>query len=129
MAAAGVGYASGFDDSLEPDTDFALEASGPDWCPEVTALPAWACAAGRIRLLARQQAKTSAMVARRSVAEDEGAQTLSTDSWILQMEENTMRGDVFKAPFAKETAQESIARPSAVLAEFEALHRTILNWA
>ncbi len=129
VAAAGVVYAAGFDDTLEPDTDFARDGSSPGQYPEVTALPAWACPAGRIRLLARQQARSSAIAAQSCVAEGEGVQSLSTDSGVLQIEGSKEVADGLKASFAGEQAQESIAKTSAVLADFEALHRTVLNWA
>lgn len=124
-AAAGVGYAAGFDDSLEPDTDFALETSAPAQCSNVTALPAWACPAGRIRLLARQQARSSAIAAQRFIAEHDGGEALSTESGVLQISENPEVVDVPKESFV----HDSFARTNAVLLEFQALHQTILEWA
>ena len=69
------------------------------------------------------------MAVQRSIAGNEGTQTLSTDTKVLRVEGPERVADMIEAPFAGEQAQDSIARTSAILAEFGALHRTVLNWA
>ena len=129
MEAAGMRGAADFDGSLQLDTDFALEASAPMQCPDVAALPAWACPAGRIRLLARQQARSSAMAAQMSAAEHEGALKLSTNSGGLETTLQQGVADGLQAPMADVEGHESFAGTSAVFAEYETLYQMILKWA
>lgn len=109
---------------LELDDDFVLKASSSGACTaDVTQMPAWACAAGKIRLLARQQAQHSAAAAQSSEAEAETEQQLALSGKVAQMEQQEMPGEV---P-ADEIAKESIAKAKGMLAEFKVLHSKILS--
>jgi hypothetical protein len=110
---------------LELDDDFVLEASSSGACKaDVTQMPAWACAAGKIRLLARQQAQHSAAAAQSSEVGAETEQQLAL-SKAAQMEQQEMPGEV---P-ADGMARDSIAKAKGMLAEFKVLHTKILSWA
>ena len=111
---------------LELDDDFVLEASSSGACKaNVTQMPAWACAAGKIRLLARQQAQHSAAAAQSSEAGAETEQQLALSAKAAQMEQQGMPGEV---P-ADGMARDSIAKAKGMLAEFKVLHTKILSWA
>lgn len=111
---------------LELDDDFVLEASSSGACKaDVTQMPAWACAAGKIRLLARQQAQHSAAAAQSSEAGAETEQQLALSAKAAEMEQQEMPGEV---P-ADGMARDSIAKAKGMLAEFKVLHTKVLSWA
>lgn len=98
---------------------------------DVTQLPAWAYPAGRIRLLARQQARESAVAAQNSVANLGGGTTSKIESVHASEQLNLKQAnvDVSAEALANVDAHESIARTKAVLAEFEILQSKLLRWA
>ena len=102
-----------------------VKASSSGACTaDVTQMPAWASAAGKIRLLARQQAQHSAAAAQSSEAEANTEQQLAVSGEAAQMGQQGMPGE---AP-ADEITKESIAKAKGMLAEFKVLHSKILSW-
>ncbi len=98
---------------------------------DITQLPAWACPAGRIRLLARQQARESAVAAQDCAANLGGGATPKDESVHApeQLVAKQANVDVSAEALASVDAHKSIARTKAVLAEFEILQSKLLKWA
>ena len=68
------------------------------------------------------------MAAQNSGAEYEIAQTPSTESGVPEIAERQGIADTVQASLADTEGQESIAKTIAVLADIEALKRTVLDW-
>lgn len=114
---------------LELDTDFVLTSSMPDSEVDVIQLPGWACPAGRVRLLARMQARESAAAAQASGAEALKEEQLAAQPSVMQTEQ---KAEVLSKPAEEAAAAkltQSIAGAKYLFAEFESLHTKILGWA
>ena len=68
------------------------------------------------------------MASQRSVAEYEVTQTLRTEAGVPQIDERQGLADTLQASLADMEAHACIVRTKAMLADIEALNRTVLDW-